>query len=295
MPAIDHSVVLHNWNPLRLNSDPAPQSFDSLFLRLQTQFTKLSTEEKRIYAHREGLTNLVALAEDTREKMEEAKEESQKMLAKSQREKRAVQARYEAAVKIEQENEEWKKWLEVVEENLRLREGHLRRREDRLHRMIQRSPSSETDVGDAPDTLMRSPSVFFGSLLDNPPRGRIIASSPLQQHQPFATGSLISCTSDDMYPRSNQISPLRTRKVIPRRFSSANLSCATSTPLLARSGSNVRRMNAFGVAADSLDGSSGSEDEGSDISGAGVEEISHVERSRGRSVRRVSRSENLRR
>jgi hypothetical protein len=61
-----------------------------------------------------------------------------------------------------------------------------------------------------------------------------------------------------------------------------------------RPGSHVRRMNTFGVAADSPDGSSGSENEGSEISGAGVQDIPFSGRPREGSVRRVSRNENLR-
>jgi hypothetical protein len=132
MPAIDHSIVLHNWIPLCLTSEPTvpspPESFDSIFLCLQTEFARLSAEEKRIESRRQDLIGLEYFAEDARMKMEEAKKASQQELEKSQREREVVQAQWEAAVKVEEDNENERHRLEGEADVLKQRNEHLERR-----------------------------------------------------------------------------------------------------------------------------------------------------------------------
>ena len=329
MGPIDQSVVLEGYNYLPSAAEraaaAAPASGERIFRRLQHEFTELSRKEDSLRTQAHALIIRERTADAAQKKADDAAEKNERELEKAQQEKHVVDAKWNAAVEVEKDNEEEKQRLEALEAELNAREADLERREAQLERrqtMLQQitggnlgatlasvgrtAPTQHThdpmsndgDLASSSNLLPHNSSAMFAPSFDDPPRGRALSSPHILQHQ------LLSTTPSDLpfRSRSNQFSPIRPRPVIPRRGSSANLSIATPTPLRVRRGLDMRRIAAIGITPDDVYDSSG-EEEGADNSGEEeqqVEEQSEVqapeaERPRGRSVRRVSRNENLRR
>jgi hypothetical protein len=249
-------------------------------------------------------------ANEAQKKADEAAEWNRWEIEKAQKTKETSDSVWKAAVQVEKDNEEekkrlqgWKAELKEREADLERREAQLERRENILQRFtndnlnaelaavgrtnaMQQTHNSSSNEGDTSSSSNLPPqhsSTLFASTIDNPLRGRTLSSPHILEHQ------LLSTTPTDLPYRSrnNRFSPIRPRPVIPRRGSSANLSIATPTPVRARASEDMRRMAAWRLPGDISD-DSGNEEEDDGESYAGEEAVE-------RSVRRVSRNENLRR
>lgn len=318
MPPIDHSINLQGYNFMPSASQklpapsPAPFSYDGIFGELQRRFTSLSEKERHI--------------RDAQKKVIEAAEKDKRESEKTQQERKIVGAQCDAAVKVENDNEKEKKPLTGLEAELKQRLADLERREVAFERRVsiyryfasdalgaaidavgRTAPrqhthdpmSSAGDFWTSYNLFQQHTDNLFSSAVDNPPRGRTLSGPHILEHQ------LLSTTSSDMpsCSRENQYShiPIRPRTIQPRPVSSENLSLASPTPRRALRGEDLRRSEEFGSVPGDVYDSSG-EEEGGDSS-AGVEEpveapemeAEVVQRPRERSVRRVSRNENLRR
>lgn len=327
MAGIDYSNDLPGWNPLPSPSQRAasfaPGSFDSLFLRLQSEFSNLSKEQERLNAQDHVLAFREHAAKAAHKKGVELKEETNKVFAASQRERDVAQQRYAAAVQLKGEIERERQHLEGLDIDLRLREADLEKCERSLKKretVIQEATggaleaalaaighadsmsqsavsSSDTDDGrkSISDSLLLVASKgMLGTTTTtaaDPPRGRSLSRPEFQEHQLLATTSSAAYGSG-IPSRAGEISPLRRRNVVPRRISSSNLSCSTPTPLRVRSLTSEKLRVLGGTDIDSLYDSEREHGAGESSDGG---EGSLAGRPRGRSVRRVSRSENLRR
>lgn len=326
MPPIDHSIDLPSMGFGSSNNKPAvsaaPISLDGIFAELQRRFTELTRQQEQISSQTSNALLLGRAANAAQKKADEAAEMNKWELEKSQKRKEASDAVWKAAVQVEKDNEKEKERLEGWEAELKEREADLQRREAQLERrenilqrftggnlaaeltavgrtnIIQQTHlpmSSEGDMSSSSNLLPQHSSTLFASTIDNPLRGRTLSSPHILEHQ------LLSTTPTDLPYRSraNRFSPIRPRPVIPRRGSSADLSIATPTPVRARASEDMRRMAAWRLPGDISD-DSGEEEEGDGESYAGEEAVEMVAeavavRPRERSVRRVSRNENLRR
>jgi len=343
MPPIDHIVELPGFNALPSAdsgsgpsssacsgsaSSPAPVSLDSIFAHLQKRFTELTKQQEQLVSQNHNSQLLSSIASATQKNADEATEKNKWESEKTQQQKHVNDAKWNAAVEVEKDNEEEKKRLEeegkrleAVEAELVEREADLERREAGLQRrqaVLQRytsdnleaqfaavglyggmqhtlhPESNDGDLSSSSNLLQHDSSAMFAPAIDDPPRGRALTSPRFPEEQLFST-----IPSDlAFHSRNNRFSPIRPQPVIPRRGSSANLSIATPTPRRLPRGLDMERIAAFGVTTDDVYDSSGEEE--ATQSSVGEEdqvevEAAEDERPRGRSVRRVSRSENLRR
>lgn len=319
MGPIDHSIGPSSSNSLpSTDSDSAsslaPVSLDSIFAHLQKEFTKLTNQQEQLVSQNRNSQLLSSIASATQKYADEAAEKNKWESEKTQQQKHVNDAKWNAAVEVEKDNKEEKerldeerKRLEALEAELEEREAELERREAALQRreaVLQRYTSDnletqfatvglyggmqqthdplsdESDLSSSENLLQHNSSAIFAPVIDDPPRGRTLTSPRLPEDQLFST------TPSDLAFRSrnNRFSPIRPQPVIPRRGSSANLSIATPAPQHVPLGLDMERIAAFGVTPDDVYDSSGVE-----------VEAPEAERPRGRSVRRVSRNENLRR
>jgi hypothetical protein len=325
MPPIDHSIDRRSMGFGSSNIQPtlsaAPTSLDDIFAELQRRFTELTRQQDQLRSQHDNTLLLGRAANAAQKKADAAAEKNKWEIAKSQKKKETSDAVWKAAVKVEKDNEKEKERLKGWEAELALREADLERREAQLERRqdilqqftggaleaeltavgraktMQQSHdtmSSKGNMSSSSNLFPQHPSTLFSSAIDDPPRGRTLSSPHILEHQ------LLSTTPSDLAFRSrnNRFSPIRPRPVIPRRGSSANLSIATPTPFRARRSEDMRRIAAIGrLPGDVSDSSEEKEDgESSAEEEEGVEMVAEVAvRPRERSVRRVSRNENLRR
>lgn len=300
---------------------PAPFSYDGIFGELQRRFTKLSQEEARISAKekavRDGQKMVIQAAERNKSEIEKAREQ-----------KRISNGVWNAAAKVEKENEEEKERLSGIEAELKQRLVDLVRREAAFERRAsihqqfasnalgaaldavgRTAPTHQTlnrmssagDLSSSYNLFQQYSDNLFSSAVVDPPRGRTFSSPHILEHQ------LLSTTPSDMpfRSRSNQSSPIpiRPRTIHARRVSSENLSLASPTPRRALREEDLRRIEEFGSIPGDVYDSSGEEEGGESSVGEDQEqaevepevEAEVVQRPRERSVRRVSRNENLRR
>ncbi|GAB7336418.1 hypothetical protein MBLNU13_g09718t1 [Cladosporium sp. NU13] len=319
--SIDQSVMLEGLNFLPSAAErmasAASGSGERIFRRLQHEFTELSKKEDLLRAQRLTYILQERTAKAAQKNAEDAAEKNKRELEKAQQEMHVANAKWDAAVEVEKDNEEEKKRLRAWEAELSVREANLKRRETELQRRqavlqchtgdnleaqfaavglsggIQQTHDPMSNEGDlsSPESLLQHHSQdMFAAAIDNPPRGRALTSPHILQQQ------ILSTTPSDLAfrSRSNRFSPIRPGPVVPRRGSSANLSIATPTPLRVRRGLDMRGMAAFGATPDDVCDSSRGEEAGESSTGEEVQ-AEEAERPRGRSVRRVSRNENLRR
>lgn len=305
----------------------APVSLDDVFARLQKEFTKLTNQQEQLVSQNRNSQLLSGIASAAKKNADEAAKKNKWEAEKTQQEKQVNDAKWKAAVEVEKDNkqererlEEERKRLEALEAEFEEREANMERREAALQRrqaMLQRYTgnnleaqfatvglssgmqhtcdplSDERDLSSSDNLLQHDSSAMFAPAIDDPPRGRTLTSPHFPEDQLFST------TPSDLVFRSrnNRFSPIRPQPVFPRRGSSANLSIATPIPLHVSRGLDMRAVAAFGVTPEDIYDSSGEEEAAQ--SNAGEEEQVEVkaaehERPRGRSVRRVSRNENLR-
>lgn len=258
--------------------------------------------------------------EDADKKLERVKQERQKLA----QEKTTVAAQYDTAVFQEKENSKLKTRLREAADALRsreaavdLKERDVARREFWVEKREKEMNRKTRVVGDidiagidfsgletlgaaAYDPHARSLSTLGDGAADEkvvsevlsvlsdddePPRGRTLTSPSFQQDHDIP-GSATSTSFRAMRIfHAAEISPLRRRPVLPRRVSSANMSCDTPTPT---------RMTADGDETASVETGV----EGESVYESAEENVAtavQVGRARGRSVRRVSRHDNFRR
>jgi hypothetical protein len=325
MPPIDHSIDLRSMGFGSSKNKPAvsaaPTSLDGIFAELQRRFTELTRQQEQLRSQSDNALLLGRAANDAQKKADETAEWNKWEIEKAQKKKEASDAVWKAAVQVEKDNEKEKKRLQGWEAELKEREADFQRREAQLERrqdilqqftggnltaeltavgrtnamqLTHLPMSSEGGMSSSSNLLPQHSSALFASTIDEPLRGRTLSSPHILEHQ------LLSTTPTDLPYRSrnNRFSPLRPRPVIPRRGSSANLSIATPTPVRARASEDMRRMAAWRLPGDVSDDSG--EEDGDGESYAGEEAVEMVAeavavRPRERSVRRVSRNENLRR
>ena len=323
MPPIDHSTNLRRLASRSLLSErtsstsAAPVTLDSVFGRIKEDMGKLSDKEKVINAQENTLSFREQTVRNHQKKADDTAE-------KAQERERVANAKWNAAVEVEKDNKEEKERLESIERELTLREAELQRRETELQRReaiirhhtgsaldaelaavgrtapTQQSndpTSNEGDLSSSQTIIQQHASTLFASAVAEPQRGRTLHSPHIREEQPFSTTSNVDDDSADLPFRSGDFSSLR-----PRRVSSANLSIATPTPLRVRRGSHRRRIAAYeNLPGDVYDSSGEEEEAGESIAGEEQEQEeveespAPAERPRERSVRRVSRNENLRR
>ena len=291
---------------------PVPFSYDGIFGELQRRFTALSEKER--------------LVRDAQKKVIETAEKNKRESEKTQLERKTIGAQWDAAVKVEKENAKEEERLTGLEADLKQRLADLERREAAFERRASihqqyasdalgaaldavgrtaptqhsHDPMSSTgDLSTSYNLFQQYTDNLFSPARDNPPRGRSVTSPHILEHQ------LLSTTPSDMPFRSreNQSSsiPIRPRTIHARRVSSENLSLASPTPRRRLREEDLRRIEQFGSVPGDVYDSSGEEEGGESRAGeedqveAPEVEAEVVQRPRERSVRRVSRNENLRR
>lgn len=291
----------------------------------------MSAEEGRINAQNQHLAvhehKVKAEEKKARERDEDADRKLEKVKRERDlvaRERQAAAAQYATAVWQEKENFELKTRLSEEAEVLRRREAavdvkerDVARREFWVERRTKEITRKTKIVGDVDiagvdfagdemlsgatyDPKSRSLSTLDDGAADEkvvpdalsalsnddePQRGRTLASPFSQQYNNIPGSATPTSPRTMRVFHAAEISPLRRRPVLPRRVSSANMSTATPTPT---------RMTADGEETGT--GSTGVE--GESVYESAEENVAtavKLGRARGRSVRRVSRNENLRR
>lgn len=247
-------------------------------------------------------------------------EKADRQLEKAERERDVTAAQYQAAVEIEKMIENKQSKLEDQAEDLERREAELALRLDEVERReidIQQSirardgatlvyidrtgleigRSSSTGVDTAQPPVV--PKMSRETPILHPPRGRTLSMTAFAQHTPSPDNAATIRPGGIFIP--DNVSPLQRRSVLPRRISADELSSAGPTPISVRPGADEIALLSpvspvvrdFAFPASSV----WKRAEGKVASGRGGSksgsEGGSTEPPRGRSVRRVSRHENL--
>ena len=288
--------------------------------RISAREALLSQREQAIRDVKKELLRVKQAADQQLAAADSQVEKSDRQLERAERERQVTAVQYETAVEMERMTEEKQSKLEDLAEDLERREAELALRLEEVERRevdIQQSTrardgatlvyvdrtgfeigrSSNTGIDPAQPPVV--PKMSRETPILHPPRGRTLSMTAFAHNTPSPDAAATIRPGGIFIPEN--VSPLQRRSVLPRRISADELSSAGPTPISVRPGADeiallspvspVVRDFAFpassvwkraeGKVAAGRGGSKSSSEGGS------------TEPPRGRSVRRVSRHENL--
>lgn len=282
--------------------------FDLVFARLQSEFTHLSDEQARINTASELLAQRESAVREAEEKLVSLKLQADKQLERAEQERKVTAVQYEAAVEMENVNEKKEKELKRLENELGWREEEVERMEREISSQQaarERDAGKLVFIGPTPLEIGdRSPITTCGSAqppvvpkknreisIVGPRSGRTLSMDAFAQHTP-PPGVAPTYRPGGIFIPDN-VSPFqRGSIVVPRRISSDDLSSAGPTPVQTRpSASEIELLSPVSPVgsgppagvwekAEKKVGLRGRDGEGE-------------KRPRGKSVRRISRHEDL--